>query len=117
MEEDDEILDINIDPFSEEWVQPFEELDEPPPEERLKPPPPEEKSEPKQCSLQQWLIMEEDDEILDINIDPFSEEWIQPFEEQDENKAAEGQNKEQDKGLSGDEAEEETNHSSQENCF
>ena len=54
--------------------------------------------------------MEEDDEILDINIDPFSEEWVRPFEEQDENKAAEGQNKEQDKGLSRDEAKEETNH-------
>ena len=61
--------------------------------------------------------MEEDDKILDINIDPFSEEWVQPFEEQDESKAVEGQNKEQDKRLSGDEAEEETDHSSQENFF
>ena len=56
----------------------------PPLEERLKPPPPQEKSEPKQCSWQQRLIMEENDEILDINIDPFSEEWVQQFEEQDE---------------------------------
>ena len=47
MEKDDEILDTNIDPFSEEWAQRFEEQDEPPPEERLKPPPREEKSEPK----------------------------------------------------------------------
>ena len=86
-------------------------------EERLKPPLLEEKSEPKQCSLWQWSIMEEDDEILDINIDPFAEQWVQPFEEQDENKAVEGQSKEQDKGLHGDEAEEETDHSSQENCF
>ena len=39
--------------------------------------------------------MEEDDEILDINIDPFAEQWVQPFEEQEENKAAEGQSKEQ----------------------
>ena len=61
--------------------------------------------------------MEEDDEILDINTDPFSEEWVQPFEEQDKNKAVEGQSKEQDEGLSGDEAEEETDHSLQENCF
>ena len=61
--------------------------------------------------------MEEDDEILDINIDPFSDEWVQPFEEQDKNKAVEGQSKEQDEELSGEEAKEETNHSSQENCF
>ena len=61
--------------------------------------------------------MEEDDKILDIKIDPFAEQWVQPFEEQDDNKAAEGQSKEQDKGLSGDEAGEETDHSSQENCF
>ena len=61
--------------------------------------------------------MEEDDEILDINIDPFTEQWVQPFEEQDKNKAVKGQSKEQDKGLSGDEAEEETDHSLQENCF
>ena len=60
--------------------------------------------------------MEEDDKILDINIDPFSEEWVQPFEEQGKNKAVEGQNKEQDEGLSGDEAEEENDHISQENC-
>ena len=86
-------------------------------EERLKPPPPEEKSDPKQCSLQWQSIMEEDDEIMDIIIDPFTEQWVQPFEEQDENKAVEGQSKEQDEGLSGDEAEEETDHSSQENCF
>ena len=76
MEENDEILDINIDPFSEEWVEQFEEQDEPPLEERLKPPPLEEKSEPKQCSRWWQLTMEEDDEILDINIDPFSEEWV-----------------------------------------
>ena len=37
--------------------------------------------------------------------------------EQDENKAVEGQSKEQAEGLSGDEAEEETDHSLQENCF
>ena len=55
-------------------------------------------------------------EILDINFDPFSEVWVQPFEEQD-NKVAEGQYKEQDEGLSGDQAEEETNHSLQEICF
>ena len=61
--------------------------------------------------------MEEDDKILDINIDPFTGQWVQQFEEQDENKAAEGQSKEQDKGLSGDEAKEETDHSLQENCF
>ena len=35
--------------------------------------------------------MEEDDKILDINIDPFTEQCVQPFEEQDKNKAAEGQ--------------------------
>ena len=40
--------------------------------------------------------MEEDDEILDITIDLITEQWVQPFEEQDKNKAAEGQNKEQD---------------------
>ena len=61
--------------------------------------------------------MEEDDKILDINIDQFTEQWVQPFEEQDENKAAEGQSKEQDEGLSGNEAKEETDHSSQENSF
>ena len=61
--------------------------------------------------------MEEGDKIMDINIDPFAEQWIQPFEEQDKNKAVEGQSKEQDKGLSRDEAEEETDHSLQENCF
>ena len=61
--------------------------------------------------------MEENDKILDINIDPFTGQWVQQFEEQDENKAAEGQSKEQDKGLSGDEAKEETDHSLQENCF
>ena len=61
--------------------------------------------------------MEEDDEILDINIDPFTEQWVQPFEKQDKNEAAEGQSKEQDEGLSGDKAEEETDLSSQENCF
>ena len=61
--------------------------------------------------------MEEDDEILDINIDPFAEQWVQQFEEQEENKAVEGQSKEQDEELSGDEAKEETNHSLQENCF
>ena len=61
--------------------------------------------------------MEEDGEILDINIDPFAEQWVQSFEEQDKNKAVEGQIKEQDEGLSGDEAKEETDHSSQENCF
>ena len=42
--------------------------------------------------------MEEDDEMLPSNIDPFSEEW-------------------EDEGLSGDKADEETDHSSQENCF
>ena len=36
-----------------------------------------------------------------VNIDPFAEQWVQPFEEQDENKAVEGQSKEQDEGLSG----------------
>ena len=61
--------------------------------------------------------MEEDDEILDINIDPFAEQWVQLFEEQDKNRASEGQSKEQDKGLRGDEAKKETDHSSQENCF
>ena len=30
--------------------------------------------------------MERDDKI---NIDPFAEQWVQPFEEQDENKAVE----------------------------
>ena len=87
------------------------------PEERLKPPPPEENSEPKQCSLWWQSIMEEEDEILDINIDSFFEKWVQPFEEQDKNKAVEGQSKEQDEGLSGDEAEEKTDHSLQENSF
>ena len=61
--------------------------------------------------------MEEDDKILDINIDPFAEQWVQPFEEQDKNKAAEGQSKEQDEGLSGNDAKEETDHSLQENYF
>ena len=61
--------------------------------------------------------MEEDDKILDINIDPFTEQWVQRFEEQDENKAVEGPSKDQDEGLSGDEADEETDHSLQENCF
>ena len=50
--------------------------------------------------------MEEDDEIFYINIDPFTEQWVQPFEEQDKNKGVEGQSKEQDEGLSGDEAKE-----------
>ena len=44
------------------------------------------------------MIVKEDDEMLPRNIDPFSEDW-------------------EFKGLSGDKAEEETDHSSQENCF
>ena len=47
MEQDDKIIDINIDPFSQKWAQPFEEQDKSPPEERLKPPPPQVNSEPK----------------------------------------------------------------------
>ena len=70
----------------------------------------------KQCQWR-WLIMEEDDEMFPCNIDPFSEELVYRFEGQNENKAAEGQNKEQDEGLSGDKAEEESDHSLQENCF
>ena len=61
--------------------------------------------------------MEEDDKMFPCNIDPFSEELVYQFEGQDGNKAVEGQNKEQDKGLGGDKAEEESNHSSQQNCF
>ena len=118
-------MDLNIDPFSEELVQRHGEeenvqalwgkLPKPPPEERQKLPPLEEKSKPKQCSPRRRLIIVEDDKILDINIDPFAEQWIQSFEEQDENKALEGQTK--DKGLNGNEAKEETDDSSQENCF
>ena len=61
--------------------------------------------------------MEEDDEMLSCNIDPFSEELVYRFEGQDKNKAAEGQKKEQGEGLSGDKAKEESDHSSQEICF
>ena len=61
--------------------------------------------------------MEEDDKMFPCNIDPFSEELVYQFEGQDENKAAEGQNKEQDEGLSGDKVKEESDHSLQENCF
>ena len=98
MEQDDKIIDINIDPFSQKWAQPFEEQDEPPLAERLNPPPLQEKSEPKRCSQWWWLIVEEDDEMLPSNIDLFSEEW-------------------EDEGLRGDKAEEETNHSLQEIAF
>ena len=61
--------------------------------------------------------MEEDDEMFPSIIDPFSEELVYQFEGQDENTAAEGHNKEQDEGLSGGKAEEESDHSSHENCF
>ena len=81
----------------------------------MKSPAPQETS--KQCSQWGRLIMEDDDEMFPCNTDPFSEELLCRFEGQDENKAAEGQNKEQDKGLSRDKAEEESDHSSQENCI
>ena len=61
--------------------------------------------------------MEEDDKMFLCNIGPFSEELVYRFGGQDENKEAEGQNKEQDEGLSGDKAKEESDHRSQENCF
>ena len=73
----------------------------------MKSPAPQEKS--KQSSWQRQLIMEEEDEMFPCNIDPFSEELVYQFEVQDENKAAEGQNKEQ--------AKEESDHSSQKICI
>ena len=92
--EEDDMLELNIDPFSEDMVECQGEEEDiqasqkrplrPPLEERLKPPPPQEKSESKQCSWWLRLIMEQDDEIFDTNIDPFSQKWAQPFEEQDE---------------------------------
>ena len=76
----------------------------------MKSPALQEKSE--RCSRWRQLIMEEDDEMFPCNNDPFSEELVYRFEGQHENKAVEGQNKEQE-----DIAKEESDHSSQENCF
>ena len=53
----------------------------------------------KQSSHRRRLIMEEDDEMFSCNVDPFSEELVDRFEAQDQNKAAE------------------SDQSSQENCF
>ena len=53
----------------------------------------------KQSRQRRWLIMEEDDEMFSCNVDPFSEELVDRFEPQNENKAVE------------------SGRSSQENCF
>ena len=107
MEEDDEMFPCNIDPFSEDIQASQKRPPKPPPEERMKSPALQENS--KQSSQWQRLIMEEEDEMFPCNIDPFSEELVYRFEVQDENKAAEGQNKKQ--------AKEESDYSSQENCL
>ena len=53
----------------------------------------------KQSSRSRHLIMEEDAEMFSCNVDPFSEEFVDRFEAQDENEAVE------------------SDQSSQENCF
>ena len=111
MEEDD-TLELCIDPFAEvslqERLQAAQkrslqvgegdvQASKPLPEGRKKSPALQEQS--KQSSQRRQLIMEEDDKMFPCNIDTFAEELVYQFEGQDKNEAAE------------------SDQSSQENCF
>ena len=86
------MLDLNIDPFSEESVlQQGEEEDVQ--ASRKRPPKPtleemlQAVAQPKGSSPKQWRIVQEDD-MLDLNINPFSEESVQQQGEEEDIQAS-----------------------------